>query len=154
MNPDPRVFLDSSAVIAGVWSRRGGGRALLLLGESGAIELLVSPRVLSEIEAVLHREAPDLVTEMVLLLDRSQVQVVGSPDPELIARCTELTGHPGDGRILAEACSAEPDYFVTLDRRHLLGNQAIAEQMSFVVGTPGDCIAWLRDGWATCPPTR
>lgn len=154
MNPDPRVFLDSSALIAGVWSPSGGGRELLRLGESGAIELCVSSRVLSAIEAVLHRKAPDLVGEMAMLLDRGHVQVVSPPDPEMVARCTDLAGHAGDGHILADACSAEPDYFVTLDRKHLLGNRAVAEQMSFPIGTPGDCIVWLRDRWAQPPPSN
>ena len=148
MNPDPRIFLDGSALIPGVWSLSGGGRELLRLGESGVINLCVSSQVLTEVEAVLRRKAPDLVGETVLLLERCQVQVVGSPDREMIVRCTDLTGHTGDGRILADACSAEPDHFVTFDRKHLLGNQAIAEQMSFPIGTPGDCIAWLRDRWA------
>ena len=155
MHPEPRIFLDSSALIAGVWSLSGGGRELLRLGEAGAIKLFVSSRVLSEVEAVLHRKAPDLVGEMALLLDRGHVQVVGSPDPEMVARCTDLTGHVGDGRILADACSAEPGYFVTLDRKHLLDNQAVAEQMRFRIGTPGDCITWLRNHWAQPPlPTQ
>lgn len=147
MNPDPRIFLDSSVLIAGAWSPSGGSRELLRLGAMGAIELLVSPLVLHEVEAVLRRKAPDLVGEMALLLERSGVQVVNARDAQVVARCTELAGHAGDGRILADACSGEPDYFVTLDKRHLL-DDAVAGQMPFPIGTPGDCIAWLRNRWA------
>lgn len=148
MSPDPRIFLDSSAMIAGVWSASAGSRELLRLGASGAIELIVSSQVLSEVEAVLRRKAPDLVSEMALLLERSHAQLVSSPDARTIARCAELARHAGDGRILADACSAEVGFFVTLDRQHLLGNRMVAEQMQFPIGTPGDCIAWLRDLWA------
>jgi hypothetical protein len=84
---------------------------------------------------------------MALLLEQCRAQVIDSLDAQTVARCTELAGHAGDGRILADACSGEPDYFVTLDKRHLLDN-AGAGQMSFPIGTPGDCIAWLRSRWA------
>lgn len=148
MNHDPRIFLDSSALIAGVWSASGGGRALLRLGEAEAIDLIVSSQVLSEVEAVLHRKAPDLIADLALLLDRCRVVVAPPAEHAVVTRCTDLTGHAGDGRILADACSAECDYLVTLDKKHLLGNHAAAEQMSFSIGTPGDCLAWLRDRWA------
>jgi hypothetical protein len=34
--------------------------------------------------------------------------------------------------------------FVTLDRQHLLGNEALADACDFPVGTPGDALAWWR----------
>ena len=54
------VFLDTSALFAGIWSATGGGRMILKLGEAGAIRLLVCPQVLDEIESALRRKAPDM----------------------------------------------------------------------------------------------
>ena len=45
------VFLDTSALFAGIWSAKGGSRMILKLGEAGVIRLLVSPQVLDEIES-------------------------------------------------------------------------------------------------------
>jgi predicted nucleic acid-binding protein len=138
------VFLDTSALFAGVWSAEGGARMILKLGEVGAIRLLVSPQVLDEIEGALRRKAPDMLGLLTLLLDRSRVEVVPSPMPEIVQDGQALTGHPGDAQVLAAAWTADADYFVTLNRRHFLDNLALKATVPFPVGAPGDFLAWYR----------
>ena len=74
MKPKPRLFLDTSALFAGIWSAEGGARMLLKLGEAGVVELLVSSQVLEEIEDVIRRKAAQLLGTLALLLDRSQAK--------------------------------------------------------------------------------
>jgi predicted nucleic acid-binding protein len=138
------VFLDTSALFAGIWSATGGGRMILKLGEAGAIQLLVSPQVLDEIEGALRRKAPDMLGLLALLLDRSCVEVVPSPMPETVQDSQVLTGHPGDAQVLAAAWATGADYLVTLDRKHFLDNPALRDTVPFPVGTPGDFLAWYR----------
>lgn len=138
------VFLDTSALFAGIWSAKGGGRMILKLGEAGAIRLLVSPQVLDEIESALRHKAPDMLGLLALLLDRSGIEVVPSPMPEAVQDSQTLTGHLGDARVLAAAWATRADYFVTLDRRHFLNNPALKDAVPFPVGTPGDFLAWYR----------
>jgi predicted nucleic acid-binding protein len=138
------VFLDTSALFAGIWSAEGGGRMILKLGEAGAIRLLVSPWVLDEIEGALRRKAPDMLGHLTLLLDRSGVEVASSPGPETVRDSQALAGYPGDAQVLAAAWSAGVDYFVTLDRKHFLDNLALRDNVPFPVGTPGDFLAWYR----------
>jgi predicted nucleic acid-binding protein len=71
-----RVFLDTSALFAGVWSALGGARMILKLGEAGVIQLLISPHVLTEVEGALRRKAPEILDLLRLLLSRSQVEIV------------------------------------------------------------------------------
>ena len=139
-----RAFLDTSALFAGIWSVEGGARMILKLGEAGAIRLLVSPQVLSEIEGTLRRKAPDLLGLLTLLLDRSGVETVPSSALEVVQESQALTGHPGDAQILAAAWVAEVDYFVTLDRKHFLDNPGLKEAVPFPIGTPGDFLSWYR----------
>ncbi|GAB4432189.1 MAG: hypothetical protein Fur0044_29720 [Anaerolineae bacterium] len=139
-----RVFLDTSALFAGIWSAEGGARMILKLGEAGAVSLLVSSQVLSEIEGVLRRKAPDSLGLLAVLLDRSGVEVVSPPPPELIQQIEILIGHPGDAVVLAAGWLAEVDYFVTLDRQYFLKNPAVQAATSFPMGTPGDFLAWYR----------
>ena len=139
-----RAFLDTSALFASIWSAGGGARMILKLGEAGAIRLLVSPRVLSEIESTLRRKAPDLLGMLALLLDRSSVEVVPSPAPEVVQESQALTGHPGDERVLAAAWAAGVDYFVTLDRKHFLDNPGLKEAVPFSIGTAGHFLTWYR----------
>lgn len=138
------VFLDTSALFAGIWSAKGGSRMILKLGEAGAIRLLVSPQVLDEIESALRRKAPDMLGLLALLLDRSGIEVVPSPMSKVVQDSQALTGHLGDAQVLAAAWVARADYLVTLDRKHFLDNQALKATVPFPVGTPGDFLAWYR----------
>ena len=145
MRPEARLFLDTSALFSGIWSQSGGARMILKLGEAGALTILVSPQVLAEIQDVVGRKAPGQLPKLALLLDRSQVEVVPSASPDRIAGCMQLTQHPGDARVLADAWISQCDFFVTLDIAHFLGNAKLRESIPFRLGTPGDFLAWFRN---------
>jgi predicted nucleic acid-binding protein len=138
------VFLDTSALFAGVWSSSGGGRQVLRLGEVGAVNLAVSRQVLKELERALRKKAPKALGWLSLLLDRSGVQIVADPTTEAIQRWSELVGHPAAAAIVAAACSAQAHYLVTLDRQHFLDNAALHKAAPFRLGTPGDFLGWFR----------
>jgi predicted nucleic acid-binding protein len=144
MKHKPRLFLDTSALFAGIWSHEGGARMLLKLGEAGVVELLVSSQVLDEIEDVITRKAPHLLAKFILLLDRSQTSVVPTASVASLNRCLTLVQHQGEGRILADAYENQADYLVTLDRAHFLGAEGLSEQVPLIIGTPGDSLAWLK----------
>ncbi len=153
-----RVFLDTSALFAGVWSPAGGAREVLKLAELGAIQLWASPLVLEELERALRRKAPpsaasgeeatsDALRWLALLLDRIDMQLVRTLAPQAVEWSGRLINHPGDAHILASARSAQVDYLVTLDREHFLDNAALRQEAPFLIGTPGDFLAWLRKRW-------
>jgi predicted nucleic acid-binding protein len=139
-----RIFLDTSALFAGVWSETGGARMLLRLGEAGTLRLLASSQVLQEIETVVRRKAPDLLPLVAMLLDRCSFEIVIIKNPPHLDDCQKVTGHLADGRVIAEAWIAQADFFVTLDRQHFLDNSALELLVPFPIGTPGDCLTWLR----------
>ena len=139
------VFLDTSALFAGIWSSEGGARMILRLGEARAIRLQVSPQVLDEIEGALRRKAPDMLGLLALLLNRSGIEVVPVPSPEAVDQSRSLTKHVGDAQILAAAWAATVDYFVTLDRVHFLDNPGMRAAVPFPLGTPGDFLIWYRE---------
>jgi predicted nucleic acid-binding protein len=139
-----RVFLDTSAFFAGIWSATGGARMLLKLGETGAIQLLVSSQVLTEMENVLRRKAPEKLGVLALVLNRSGVDAVPAPTREAIRKSQALLDYMPDIQVLAAAWAANVDYFTTLDQRHFLDNSTLTEAVPFPVGTPGDCLAWFR----------
>lgn len=140
----PKVFLDTSALFAGIWSTEGGARLILKLGTAGAIQLLVSRQVLEEIEAVFRRKKPALLGALALVLDQAHIQATLLPEETLLQRSQALINHAGDANILAAAWTAQVDYLVTLDRKHFLENRVVQEEAPFPIGTPGDFIAWYR----------
>jgi len=139
-----RVFLDTSALFAAIWSAAGGGREMVRLGEAELLQVLVCSPVLRELEGALRRKAPAALGSLALLLDRVGVEVVPEPYTEAVARSEALTGHPGDATVLAGAWQAATDYFVTLDREHFLENPKLTGALSFLIGTPGDFLEWYR----------
>jgi predicted nucleic acid-binding protein len=137
------AFLDTSVLFAAVLSESGGARVVLNLGEVGAVRLRVGPQVLREAEAVQQRKAPASKPRFALLLDRSRIEVSPEPEPAVLQQASALLAYAPDARVLAEAMKAGVDYLVTLDRKHLAGNPAVSG-LPFLVGTPGEFLAWLR----------
>ena len=123
MKLKPRLFMDTSALFAGIWSAEGGARMLLKLGEAEAIQPLVSSQVLREIEDVIRRKAAQHMPALAVLIDRSRASVVPPVPVEVFERCRVLVLYPGDARILADAWYGAADYLVTLDKAHFLMSQ-------------------------------
>lgn len=143
MGPETRVFLDTSVLFAAVWSETGGSRLILKLGEARAIALWVGPSVLREAEAVLKRKAEKSRPHMAILLDRAQVQIGPEAGMDILAQARASVEYGPDARVLAEALELNVDYFVSLDRQHLVGKPGTTK-LSFSVGTPGEFLEWYR----------
>lgn len=118
---------------------------VLRLGEAGAVQIVVSRQVLAELERTLRNKAPHALASLTVLLDQLRVEVAPEPGREVLATCRALVGHPGDATILAAAIAAPADFFVTLDRQHFLDNAKMRQAVPFVMGTPGDFLAWFRN---------
>ncbi len=140
----PRVYLDTSAFVAGIWSAEGGARMILKLGEADVIQILINSQVLHELDQVLRDKAPELLSLMSVLLDRCGAEIVPDPDRETVNICELLVHHTGDAVVLGGAWKSNVDYFVTLHRKHFLDNPSLLASAPFSMGTPGDFIAWYR----------
>jgi predicted nucleic acid-binding protein len=141
----PRVFVDTSALFAGVWSAEGGARAVLRLGEVGAVQLVVSSQVLAEIEDVVQRKAPDLLGRMALLFAKCGLEcAMLPPPPDLVDRLILLVNHRADAGVLASAVASQSDYYLTHNARHFLSNHALREHVALSIGDPGDFLKWYR----------
>lgn len=138
------LFLDSSALMAGIISAQGGARALLLLAEDGKINITVSEQVIAEVERNIARKVPralPFVREMIL---QANLSIVRDPPPQDVLRCKDWIAHPADVPILVAAARAQVDYLVTLNTRHFLDDPETAIRSGLRIGTPGDALAWLR----------
>ena len=62
--PRATLFLDSSALVAGILSAQGAARALLLLAEVGVIALVVSEQVIAETERAIARKVPRALPDL------------------------------------------------------------------------------------------
>ena len=139
------LFLDSSALIAGLISAEGASRALLLLGEDEKIQLTVSEQVIVEIERNLARKVPRAAPFAREMIRSAKVRIVRDPALKEVSQRMDWIGHAADAPILVTAYIAQVDFLVTLNRRHFLDDPKAAQQSGLRIGTPGEALRWVRE---------
>jgi predicted nucleic acid-binding protein len=140
----PKLFLDTSAFFAGLYSNTGGAHALLQLGEKGDLQLVISSDVVRELDVVMRRKLPEKLNFLLVALDTTIAHIEPTPASSWIESLLPLVNYQNDAIVLAAALAAQVDFFVTLDRQHFLDNEPLRAALPFPIGTPGDCLAWHR----------
>jgi putative PIN family toxin of toxin-antitoxin system len=140
----PRVFLDTSALLAGLASPAGASNMILALAEAELITLVVSEEVLVEAERNLHEKLSKAIPEYQRFLIACPLEEVATPTAGDIRVVKEII-HPKDAPILTAAMNAQVDYLVTLNRKHFLDDPDVARRSGLRIGTPDDFLAWLRN---------
>ena len=140
-----KVFLDSSAVIAGIISSTGAARVLLVMSEAGQIEVFISEQVIVESERSLARKVPHALPDFRQALKDAQPKIIKNPTPKQIEDNLYLIADPDDVPILLAAMQANVDYLATHNRKHFLDDPKVAEMSGIKIGTPGDVLAWIRE---------
>lgn len=139
------IFLDSSALVAGVLSETGAAHVLLMLGESEDILLTVSEMVIIESERALALKSPGNIPVLRNAIVSSNLAIVRDPSTKEIEANLYLIHDPSDVPILLAAMKAKVDYLATHNRKHFLDDLTVAEKSELRIGTPGDVLAWLRE---------
>ena len=139
------IFLDSSALVAGVLSETGAAHILLMLGESEDILLTVSEMVIIESERALSLKSPRNIPVLRNAIVSSNLTIVRDPSDKEVEANLYLINHPNDVPILLAAMKAKVDYLATHNRKHFLDDPTVAEKSGLRIGTPGDVLAWLRE---------
>lgn len=140
-----KVFLDSSAVMAGVISSAGAARVLLVMSENGQIETFISEQVIVESERSIAKKVPQALPEFRQTLKDANLKVVHNPTQEEIEENLSLIADPDDVPILLTAMKSHVDYLATHNRKHFLNDYKVAEKAGLKIGTPGDVLAWIRE---------
>lgn len=137
------LFLDSSALFAGIVSANGAARALLLLAEIGRVDLLISEQVVAETERAIARKAPGVLGEVRQAILGSQARILSDPDPQEVHLHLDWMTDPTELLILLAAMHGRVDYLVTLNRRHFLDDAQVAQRSGLRIGSPGEALAWV-----------
>lgn len=140
-----KVFLDSSAVIAGVISSVGAARVLLVMSENGQIETFISEQVIAESERSIAKKVPHALPEFRQTLKDASLKVIHNPTSEEIKENLYLIADPDDVPILLAAMKIHVDYLATHNRKHFLDDPKVAERAGTKIGTPGDVLVWIRE---------
>src|SRR3990172_7451566 len=104
-----RVFLDTSALIAGVVSPTGAAREVLRLCEARLVDLILSRQVLTEADRNLSSKLPAVFPDYRALLTQLSPLIVEDPSAQSVKEAARVIHHK-DAPILAAARQAEVDY--------------------------------------------
>lgn len=138
-----RVFFDASALFAAAYSATGASRSLLLAAARGELTLVISQDVLEEVERNLSRKAPRALPAYRLFIALVAPEIIADPAIDEVRAAAEHVPAK-DAPIIAAVRKAAPDFFVTLDRRHLLGKPAVARFVGTPILTPAEALDRLR----------
>lgn len=142
--PGVNLFLDSSALFAGIVSASGAARVLLLLVESDHLTITISEQVVIETERAIARKVPSAISDLRQAILASKARILRDPSIDEVIAHSELISHPADVPILLAAMKDKVDYLVTLNRKHFIDDPAVAQRSGLRIGTPGDALAWVR----------
>ena len=139
------IFLDSSALIAGIISKTGAAHVLLELGEQEEIILTISEMVVVESERSIAKKSPGNLSNLRKAIKAANLKIVQDPSGEEKEANLYLIDDPDDVPILLASMKAKVDYLATHNRKHFLDDPTVAEKSGLKIGTPGDVLAWLRE---------
>jgi len=143
--PKFNIFLDSSALIAGIISKSGAAYVLLALGEQEEILLTISEMVVVESERSIAKKSPGNLSGLRAAMKAANLKIVQDPSGEEKEANLYLIDDPDDVPILLAAMKAKVDYLATHNRKHFMDDPTVAEKSGLRIGTPGDVLAWLRE---------
>jgi predicted nucleic acid-binding protein len=147
--PKLNLFLDSSALFAGIASGTGAARALLLLAESETISITISEQVVAETEHAIAKKVPQALNDIRQAILASKARIVRDPSLEDVIAHLELISHSADVPILLAAMRDKVDYLVTLNRKHFMDDPGVAQRSGLRIGTPGEALSWVRKQLST-----
>ncbi len=139
------IFLDSSALIAGVISENGAAHVLLQLGETESVSLTISKFVFNETTRSIGRKSPENLANVQKEIEKAKIVIAQDPSQEEIQANLYLMDDPDDIPVLLAAIKAKVDYLATHDHKHFLNDPRVAEKAGLKIGTPGDVLAWIRE---------
>lgn len=145
----PKAFVDSNVVIAGLGSFRGASHEVLRLGQQKKVRLLISRYALGEIEKVLQKKLPHLAPIFLSLLKAKPFHLVKDPPEAKVKIAAKMLRDPEDAPLLAAAIETEANYFLTLDKRHFLQNQAVLQIPKLRVLSPAEFLGIFRGAGGT-----
>lgn len=126
-----KVFLDSSVLIAGLASRKGGSHEVLALAELGIIIPCISEDVVSEVLRNVQKNLPNSALHYYNLFKTMPFKVMDASEKDTEYAKTLI--NEKDAPILAAAISGSVDWLLSLDKHFL----RLERSPGFNVGTPG-----------------
>lgn len=132
----PKIFLDSSVIIAGLISETGGSAEVLRIIDQGKVLAFVSYLVLQEVEKNLGKKLPKLLPLFHKLIVNCPFEIVSDEDiTPKDDKLALLVGKKSDA-IIVKTAKKHKCALLTLDKAHLL-KEDVRKLTKLKILTPG-----------------
>lgn len=133
------VFLDSSVIIAGLASKKGGSYEILLLAELNIIIPCICENVVSEVYRNVQKKLPGALANVYALFKELPFRLI-DPTEENMQIAKKLINEK-DAPVLAAAITGKVDWLLSLDKHFLYSN--VGEEFGFQICAPGEFLRKL-----------
>lgn len=134
-----KVFLDSSVIIAGLASNKGGSYEVLVLAELKIIVPCICENVVNEVFRNVQKKLPSGMPHVYTLFKRLPFKLM-DPTEEDMEKAQQLINDK-DAPNLAAAITGEVDWLLSLDKHFL--KVSMEDQIGFKISTPGEFLQTL-----------
>ncbi|MFA5813043.1 MAG: PIN domain-containing protein [Patescibacteria group bacterium] len=138
-----RVFLDTSAILAGLNSPNGAAGIILAACFVHEAIPVISPQVVEEAERVIAQKFPRLFAGWIIFL-LIPPQIASPPTLAQVRKAYRVLP-TNDAPILAAALNTRPDALVTWNTRDFM-RPAVVEASPFPILRPGEFLRLLQRG--------
>lgn len=129
------AFLDSSVILSGLASPRGGSAALFTASRHHKLILFATPMVIGEV--YIHLSKLKLhPMQLENLLTQKTIKLIKNPSKKIIEKCSTYTIDPNDAHVLAGAILSGSQYLLSLDQKHILTRQVKQQLLPIQVLSP------------------
>ena len=136
-----RIFLDSSVIISGLASVKGGSHKVLALAEVGIIAPCISAEVENEVLRNVAKKLPNAVVYFERLLKELSFVVIEASSEDHERGKLIINEH--DAPIMAAAISGKVDWLLSLDKHFLAAKERVG--LDITISTPGEFLQQLVD---------
>lgn len=144
MPETPRIFLDTSVLIAALFSSKGASAEILKLARAEKIQVYISQYVIDETRKTLQLKGAQLLPVFDRILEIKTFSLLPKPPKKQINLVKFIIKDSKDVPILALAMHKKADYLVTLDRKDFIDDQQVAKKSKLKIVTPGSFVKLFR----------
>lgn len=145
MKEKPKVFLDTSVLIAAVLNEAGASRIVIELSKKDLIKIIITNTVIQEARSnLLKKYGKHKVLDLYNTISALKNSIQLAPEASDENKFVNIISDPKDYHILAGANKYRADYLLTFDRRHFFTAKIKNTHLTFRIVLPGDFLKTYR----------
>jgi putative PIN family toxin of toxin-antitoxin system len=140
-----KVFLDASVLIAAAASPGGGSSLVLEVCRGRNFYAATTRKVLLEAQRNIRKKlSRDALLRFYKEIASLKAEIVNTATQEELSQYNDIITTK-DSRVIACAVKCNADFLITLDRRHFQTEAIKKENLSVIIMTPKEFLAWVKE---------